>query len=123
MTVAVANQPIVCIDQQQCGIMWARAEQWVEQNTNWRIQIANNSLISTYGPDPDDSPAPAYTVTREPMANGQSRIELSINCGIKTLSNWPFYDSCTGDNGNLLIYHEASFAQALNAPLAIASHY
>lgn len=72
-------QPVVCADKVQCDLYWQRAQLWVAQHSHWRIQLANDVLIQTYGPG-NSSPDTAYTITRINAANGSGQIKMRAAC-------------------------------------------
>lgn len=53
----------------QCTDLFQRAQVWIAKNSSYRIQIMNDSIIQTYGPE-EYSDAVAFTVTKEKTANG-----------------------------------------------------
>lgn len=71
--------PVLCQSKQQCDFLWQRAQVWVNQNSAWRIQTANDVIIQTFGPG-GDSPDTAYTIQREPNQDGSAAITISANC-------------------------------------------
>lgn len=34
----------------QCALMWQRVQTWVATNSRYRIQIATDSILQTFGP-------------------------------------------------------------------------
>lgn len=76
---AKAMEPPTCNSQGQCAVMWQRAQIWLVNNSAWRIQMANDTLLQTFGPG--DSTDVAYTVTRSPIGGGGYQIVMRAACG------------------------------------------
>lgn len=74
-----AMEAPVCTSQSQCAVMWQRAQIWLVDNSAWRIQLANDTLLQTFGPG--DSTDVAYTVTRIPTGGDGYRIVMRAGCG------------------------------------------
>lgn len=64
----------------KCDLMWQRAQTWLATNGRYRIQIANESVIQTYGPHDGVYDAVAFTVTKEKRPNGQTLIAIRGSC-------------------------------------------
>ncbi|HLI13410.1 MAG TPA: PDZ domain-containing protein [Alphaproteobacteria bacterium] len=101
---AALNQPIICHDGADCAIRWGRALTWVTDNSAYRIDQATDSLISTWGPLPDDL-RPAFTITKTAQGNGVYLIEFAAGCGN--------YFGCEPS----LAQAKASFMSFVTAPL------
>jgi hypothetical protein len=67
-------------DGKQCDELWGRAQTWLATNGRYRIQIANDHVIQTYGPHEGVVDAVAYTVTKEKQADGTSKIFIRGHC-------------------------------------------
>lgn len=75
-----ALQPVKCKDKNNCDLFWQRAQIWISQNSRWRIQTANDTIIQTYGPGNNDVIL-AYTVTKIPDSTGSgATITYKANC-------------------------------------------
>lgn len=75
-----ANEPLVCASKEQCDLYWQKAQIWVTENSHYRIQMANDTIIQTFGPA-NSSPYLAYIITKHPDAlSGGSRIKISGGC-------------------------------------------
>lgn len=74
-----AKEPLLCSTKQDCDLMWQRAQAWVANNSHWRIQIATDTLIQTYGPGNDAYSA--YTITKELNKENGARIRVTAKCG------------------------------------------
>ena len=71
--------PITCEGREQCDAYWARAMVWVAQNSRLKIQVANDTIIQTHTGS-RESVSNHFTVTREPLMDGQERITLETGC-------------------------------------------
>ncbi|HGK8567250.1 TPA: hypothetical protein ACJ753_004058 [Yersinia enterocolitica] len=76
---AEAEAPLICSGEKECGLFWQRAQFWVASNSAWKIETANDTLISTHNPMPN-SPATAYQVTKLPNTDGTARIFIKPFC-------------------------------------------
>lgn len=75
-----AAAPLVCMNKAQCDLYWQRAQAWVaNSSTYYRISLATDTLIETYGPTPGRMDL-AYRVTRIPQGDG-AQILIVANCG------------------------------------------
>lgn len=70
---------IVC-EGARCDRLWQRAQTWLATNSRYRIQIANDSIIQTYGPHENVSGAVAYTITKNQLPDGKTMIEIHGAC-------------------------------------------
>lgn len=77
--VARAHRPFICTSKAECDTDWSRAQVWVAQHSAYRIQIASQSVIETYGPG-GSSPALAYELTRSPNNDGTETIHAVAAC-------------------------------------------
>lgn len=71
---------LVCESQATCDSIWQRAQVWVATNSAYRIQLANNNIIQTYGPHENVHDAVAFTITREPTTSGTTAIRIRGSC-------------------------------------------
>jgi hypothetical protein len=69
-----ATTPLYCAGPEQCNLMWRRAQAWVAQNSEMKIQIANDVVLETFNP-PEHSLSLGYRILREPQS---SRDEIKI---------------------------------------------
>ena len=74
-----AVEPLVCKGKDQCDLYWQRAQVWVATNSTYRIQIANDTLIETYGPFGSKVDL-AYRITKVPSTKDEARITILANC-------------------------------------------
>jgi len=65
---------------EQCQALWAQAQTWLAKNSRYRFQIVNDNVIHTHGPHDGVYDGVAYTLTREPRANGGSMIVITGTC-------------------------------------------
>jgi hypothetical protein len=72
-------EPPECTTVPACGTMWQRAQIWLVDNSHWRIQMANDTLLQTYGPS-DHSTDVAYTITRQPNGQNGYKIVMRAVC-------------------------------------------
>jgi len=76
---ALAASPVVCTAGPDCDAKWSRASTWVAQNSDYKVQVASETLIQTMGPLPYD-PRPAFVVTKMATGDNSFRIELNGGC-------------------------------------------
>lgn len=76
---AEAAEPLLCSNKPQCDAYWQRAQVWVASNSNYRIQVATDAIIETYGPYTGKAQL-AFRVTRVPNADGSARILILPAC-------------------------------------------
>jgi hypothetical protein len=74
-----ARVPLTCASKPQCDAYWARAQAWIASHSAYKIQTATDAVIQTHGPI-EWKPQLAYTVTREPKADGSARILINAGC-------------------------------------------
>lgn len=77
--VAEAQRPIVCVGKEQCDRFWAKAQIWLSQHSEYRIQSATDTVISTYAPTNQEAKL-SFVVLKEPTSNG-ANIRLQVSCG------------------------------------------
>jgi len=73
------NKPIFCNNEIECKEMWERATYFVTANSGFKLQIHNDIVIQTYSP-PQNSPALAFKITKEPKGDGKYQIWTSAAC-------------------------------------------
>lgn len=74
-----AAMQVTCSGQQDCEMKWARALDWVQRNSHWKLRSATDMLISTEGPL--DTTYAAFEVTKFPIGNGTYEIRFRAGCG------------------------------------------
>ncbi len=77
-----ALQPIHCPGKDQCDVIWQRAQLWIAKNSKYRIELANDVVIQTYGPFEADTDL-AFRAYREQLPDGTANISFKALCG-----NW-----------------------------------
>ena len=75
-----AAQKITCAQGDDCDVKWGRAITWISQNSPWKIQTQNDSMIMTYPPT-NESPASGFLVNKVPLKTGVYEITMSSRCG------------------------------------------
>lgn len=75
---AEISTPLRC-KESDCGVYWKRAQVWILQHSDYKVRLANDVEIETFGPHDGDSTW-AYRITRIP---GQTEDELRVDivCG------------------------------------------
>jgi hypothetical protein len=76
---AEAVEPLLCASKAQCDVYWQRAQAWVASNSEYRIRVANDVLIETFGPFGSKVDL-AYRITRVPENSGGARIYIFTGC-------------------------------------------
>lgn len=74
-----ASQPLVCGNKQQCDLYWQRAQAYVNQHSNYRVQSVTDNILTTYGPTGTSTDL-AYRLTKVPNADGSATIEMTLGC-------------------------------------------
>jgi hypothetical protein len=74
-----ALDPLVCVNKAQCDLYWKRAKIWIVNNSAWRIQQADDVVITTFGPT-ESSANLAYSVMMEPSSGDSARIRIKAIC-------------------------------------------
>lgn len=100
------NLHISCNDKTDCPAKWARATQWVSDNSYYKIRLATDSLITTEGPtsDPMSAMRSAIAVNKVPLGNGTSQI---------TFKSWCANEFGCVPNHNMLLVSFADFVTAV----------
>lgn len=76
---AEAVAPLTCASKEQCDAYWQRAQAWVGNNSGYRIRLANDTIIETFGPFGSKVDL-AYRITRVPEGNNGARIFILPAC-------------------------------------------
>lgn len=76
---AEARLALKCRDRAECGHYWQRAQQWVAENSVYKIRTVTDWVIMTESPG-DFGFAAAYTITKTPSDDGSAAIALSSVC-------------------------------------------
>lgn len=69
---------ILCKKGPDCDAKWSRAQTWVSQNAGYRIQVANDGLIQTYG---STDTSLAVVVNKTNIKGDQYEIVAQMSCG------------------------------------------
>lgn len=91
-----ARATLICTGA-QCERIWQRAQTWLATNSRYRIQIANDAIIQTYGPFENDWEYVAYTVTKDSRADGTTTIVIHGTCYRNTFGGC-FFDPTPATN-------------------------
>lgn len=75
-----ADNPVLCVGKAQCDAYWKRAQAWVANNSEYRMQTVTDAVIETYGPTPPRTGL-AFRVTRVPDDADGARIFVLAGCG------------------------------------------
>src|SRR5262245_4085639 len=77
---SMSSNPLLCASKAQCDIYWQRAQAWVANNSEYRLQTVTDTIIETQGPILSRS-ALAFRVTRVPDNADGARIVVVAACG------------------------------------------
>ncbi|CAG2161348.1 hypothetical protein [Cupriavidus numazuensis] len=69
---------VPCANRAQCDTYWQRAQAWVAMNSRYRIQIATDVVLQTYGSRDMEL---AYYITRVVNSDGSATIVVDATCG------------------------------------------
>lgn len=78
-TMEQATQPLTCMSKPECDAWWARAQVWVTNHSEYRLQTVTDSIIMTAGPS-SGKRALAYQVTKTPTNEGTATIGFAAHC-------------------------------------------
>ncbi len=78
-TMEQATQPLTCMSKAECDAWWARAQVWVTNHSEYRIQTITNSIIQTAGPS-SNKRALAYQITMTPTNEATTTIGFAAHC-------------------------------------------
>jgi len=89
-----ASGPLPCASQAACDLAWGNLQVWISQHSRWRIRMANDVLIETFGPSTIGYGGGdlAFSATRMRNADGSGSITISTACAWISASN-----SCNED--------------------------
>ena len=76
---AEAKLALKCNNRAQCDRYWQRAQQWVAENSEYKIRTVTDWVIMTESPG-DFGFAAAYTITKTPADDGGAAINLATVC-------------------------------------------
>lgn len=75
----IATTPLTCSNKAECDVWWQRAQTWVTNHSEYKIEFANDALIQTAGPD-GGKRALAYEITRAANPDGTATIGFAAHC-------------------------------------------
>jgi hypothetical protein len=73
-------EPVLCVDKSQCAIYWQRAQAWVANNSEYRLQTVTDTIIETQGPLAARTGL-AFRITRVPDDKDGASIYILAACG------------------------------------------
>jgi hypothetical protein len=76
---AALQMPVTCESKTACDVAWRKATAWVVENSGWKVQVATDSLVQTFGPG-TQSATLAFTLVRKPLADGWEELALTASC-------------------------------------------
>lgn len=65
-----------CEGEADCKAKWEAAQLWVVHNADFKVQLATDALIETYG-----GKGISVRVTKEPLGAGRYKIVVFVYCG------------------------------------------
>jgi len=74
-----SERPVLCVGRAQCDVFWRRAQAWVANNSEYRLQTVTDTIIETQGPMVGRTGL-AYRVTRVPDDKDGARIYVLASC-------------------------------------------
>ncbi len=74
-----ATQLVTCTKGEDCDVKWGRAITWISRNSQWKIQLQNDSMIQTYTPI-GQSASSGFLVNKVPQGNGVYEITMTSAC-------------------------------------------
>lgn len=74
-----ASRTIDCISPAECDALWSRLQVNLTQWSRFRIRIASDSVIETYGPQQYVN-YPAYQFVRQRNADGSGKVVINAFC-------------------------------------------
>ena len=72
-------EPVECNTPARCTALWQRAQLWVVNFADFKIQINTDVVIQTFNP-PEHSVRSGITITREPLGGDRYRINFRAQC-------------------------------------------
>lgn len=75
----IAAVSVTCSGKLDCDTKWAKALQWVLGTPGFKIQLANDMLIQTYGPSYSIH-ATAFTITKMPTGPDSYKFDWQATC-------------------------------------------
>lgn len=109
-SVSLKSTAIRCRSEDSCKVAWLKALEWVRLNSQYKIRLANDYMIETYGPH-NGFYGPGFTVQRV-VIDGQIGIGLTTRCWTQQGIAGLFAIECASDEQSYL----DSFVRALATP-------
>ena len=78
-TMEQATAPLTCTNKAECDAWWARAQVWVSNHSEYKLQTVTDSIIQTDGPS-GGKRALAYQITKTPSNEGTATIGFAAHC-------------------------------------------
>ena len=78
-TMEQATAPLTCTNKAECDAWWARAQVWVINHSEYKLQTVTDSIIQTDGPS-GGKRALAYQITKTPSNEGTATIGFAAHC-------------------------------------------
>jgi len=72
-------ETLICTNKAQCDLYWQRAQAWVANNSEYRLQTVTDTIIETYGPLAARSGL-AFRITKVPDDKEGARIYALPAC-------------------------------------------
>lgn len=94
--------PVRCEGEASCAKAWRKAQVWIDDFSGWKIRMANDVIIETYGPN-TNTLGWAFSARRTSNGDGSESIRLTPMCA------WGGMRLCMPFGGNPTIA-QASFA-------------
>ena len=76
---AALSTEVVC-ESDQCKECWERAQLWLANHSQLKVQIATDVMLQTYNPA-GSGVVYAFSVTKEPLGAGRYKIVMDLACG------------------------------------------
>lgn len=78
-TMEQATAPLTCTNKAECDAWWARAQVWVSNHSEYKLQTVTDSIIQTAGPS-GGKRALAYQITKTPSNEGTATVGFAAHC-------------------------------------------
>lgn len=74
-----ATSPLTCTNKAECDAWWSRAQVWVSNHSEYKLQTVTDAIIQTGGPS-GGKRALAYEITKTPSNEGTATIGFEAHC-------------------------------------------
>ena len=74
-----AAEPVLCTSKAQCDVYWQRAQAWVANNSEYRLETVTDTVLETYGPLAGRTGL-AFRITKVPDDKEGARIYVLPAC-------------------------------------------